>query len=192
MRNRKLLLLLPVLLLAGCISAATIASYLPIFETAVNGVIALVKPAASPAIQADEAKVNVAVTDLVAAINNIQGSTTVSAALSDVESAATQLESDLGVSTNKDVQLATAILDLAIGTYQAIIQAHMQSLPKSAMNAEPVLWASYPPQVKAGMRVRPAAKSVGDFKRQFNKLVKDGGHPEMQMKLSMGEKLHVR
>ena len=54
MKKHRLLWLLPVLFLAGCISAATIASYLPIFETAVNGVIALVKPSASAAVTADE------------------------------------------------------------------------------------------------------------------------------------------
>src|ERR1700678_698685 len=92
--------LLASVLMVGCISAATVASYLPIFEAALNGVLALVAPNASMQVTQDEAKVNASVTTLVAAVGAVQGAPTVSVALTQVETAATELESDLGVSNN--------------------------------------------------------------------------------------------
>lgn len=170
--------LLASLLMVGCISAATVASYLPIFEAALNGVIALVAPGASANVTADEAKVNSSVQTLVAAVGAVQGAPSVSVALTGVESAATQLESDLGVANNNDAKLAVAILDLAIGTYQAII-ANQQSLKTAGFSV---------PAAKS----RKYATSAGDFKRQFNTLCDQYGHSEMKMKLTVAERLHVR
>lgn len=170
--------LLAAVLMVGCISAATVASYLPIFEAALNGVLALVAPNASMQVTADEAKVNASVSTLVAAVGAVQGAPSVSVALTAVESAATALESDLGVANNSDAKLAVAILDLAIGTYQAIVANQAQPAVKTAGFSVP--------------RPRKFATSAGDFKRQFNTLCDQYGHPEMKMKLSVGERLHLR
>lgn len=183
--KRKLLWLVPVLLMAGCISAATIQSYLPVFESTVNAVVVLISPNPSPAIQADKQKIVAGLTDVVSAVTNIQGSPTISAALSAVESAANQLETDLGLGGNRDAQLAVGILDIGIGTYQGIVAAHTQSTP-----AGPVAAAHTSMSVPA--KVRPAASSLGDYKRKFNALCRQYGHPEMQMKLSMAERVHLR
>src|SRR5208282_120865 len=67
---------LAVVLLAGC-SAATIAGYLPIFETAVNGVIALV----ASQYAADASKIETALNDLATAVTTTQSEPTISAKL---------------------------------------------------------------------------------------------------------------
>ena len=166
-------LLIP-LLLIGCLSVATVASYLPIFEAALNGVLALVAPNASAQITADEAKVNAALAVLVSAVGQVQGAPSVAVALQDVAADATQLETDLGVSNNTDVKLATAILDLAIGTYEAIVQK-----------------ANPPVATRLGARPRRYATSVGDFKRQYNTLCAQYGRPEMKMHLTLAQHLHL-
>jgi len=184
-----------VVFLAGCISAATVASYLPIFESALNGVLALVAPNASAAVAADEGKVNAAVTTLAAAVGSVQGAPSVSVALTSVETAATQLETDLGVSSNNDVKLAVAILDLAIGTYQAIIAnkaATTTTTTASLAGHEDWGGGALAPTTTLGAKPRKYATSAGDFKRQFNTLCKQYGRPEMQMKLTMMEHLHLR
>src|SRR5271156_3270132 len=163
--------------LAGCISAATIASYLPIFEAALNSVLALVAPNASAAVSADEGKVNAAVTTLVAAVGAVQGAPSVSVALTGVETAATQLETDLGVSSNSDVKLAVAILDLSIGTYQAIIANKAAATTTTTVNlAGHEDWGGGSTTV-AGAKPRKFATSTGDYKRQFNTLCKQYGRP---------------
>lgn len=201
MKKKLIASCLAALLLVGCISAATIASYLPIFEAALNGVLALVAPNASAVVSADEGKVNAAVTTLVAAVGAVQGAPSVSVALTGVETAATQLETDLGVSTNTDVKLAVAILDLSIGTYQAIIANKTATTTTTAAQAPELNpfsghedWGggALAPTTTMGAKPRKFATSAGSFKRQFNTLCEQYGRPEMKMKLSMGERLHLR
>ena len=179
--------------LAGCISAATVASYLPIFEAALNGVLALVAPNASAAVSADEGKVNAAVATLVAAVGAVQGAPSVSVALTGVETAATQLETDLGVSSNSDVKLAVAILDLSIGTYQAIIANKTATTATTENLAGHEDWGGGASATTTlGAKPRKYATSAGDYKRQFNTLCKQYGRPELQMKLTVAEHLHLR
>ena len=102
-----------------------------------------------------------------AAVGNIQGSTTVAEALSAVEASATQLETDLGVSTNKDVQLATAILDLAIGTYEAIVQAHTQVAATDAITLWlPTTAGGYGEENPTGREVRRRLQAQVQCPRQ--------------------------
>lgn len=181
--------------LAGCISAATIASYLPIFEAALNGVLALVAPNASAQVTADESKINSAVNDLAAAIGSAQASTTISAKLTVVETTATQLETDLGVSNNTDVKLAVAILDLSIGTYQAIIANKAATTTTTAALAGHEDWGggALPASTTVlGAKPRKFATSVGGYKRAFNQLCDQYGRPEMKMHLNGWEKMHLR
>ena len=185
--------ILAAVLVVGC-SAATVASYLPIFESALNGVLALVAPNSSPAVAADEAKINAAVNDLAAAIGTAQGDATISAKLGVVETVAGQLETDLGVSNNNDVKLAVAILDLSIGTYQAIVanKAATSTTAVTLSGHEDWGGGALPATTVMGAKPRKYATSSGDFKRQFNTLCRQFGRPEMQMKLTMAEHLHLR
>ena len=169
--------------MVGC-SAATVASYLPIFETAVNGVITLV----APQYAADATKIETALNDVATAVTTAQSDTTISAKLGEVETAASQLETDLGVSGNTDAKLAIALLDLSIGTYEAI-------LAKNAPAATATASAAFKPAATTVKLAKPTNSyptSSGAYKREYNKLVKQFGHPEMQQKLTMAEHLHLR
>jgi hypothetical protein len=191
MKKKLLVTCLAATFLVGCISAATVASYLPIFESALNGVLALVAPNASAAVTADESKINAAVTDLASAIGSAQGEAMISAKLGTVETLAGQLETDLGVSSNNDVKLAVAILDLSIGTYQAIVAKSAPATTTTVNLSGHEDWGGGA-VTTAGAKPRAYATSSRSFKRQFNTLCKQYGRPELQMKLTLAEHLHLK
>ena len=182
MKKRLAIAVIAGTLIMGC-AAATIASYLPIFETAVNGVIALVKPTW----QADATKIETALNDLSGAVTTAQSEPTIAAKLNEVQTAAAQLETDMGVASNNDAKLALALLDLGIGTYEAI-------LAKNAPPATATASAAFAPAAQSVKLQQPKASyptSSGGFKRQANALCKQYGRPAMY-KLTLAEKMHLR
>ena len=210
------LTLATVMLIAGCGVLNSIATYLPIFSAALNGVIALVAPGSSTAIATDEAKAQsalAAVQAAVAAYNAAPAASkateaqAIATALGAVEPAAAAIEQDLALTgqAGKDAQLAVAILDLSIGTFQAIVTAVESAKPAPATaivtpypEDQPIIrsilanWDAYGQQASVPVKARPAATSPTDFKRKYNALVQGSGHPEMAMKLSLAEKLHLK
>jgi hypothetical protein len=183
-KKRLIVTCLAAVIFVGC-AAATIASYLPIFETAVNGVVALVASQYASQVNTVEQAVN----DFASAVVSVASDTTIQAKLSTVEAAAATLETDIGVSGNNDAKLAVAILDLSIGTYEAIIA---KQAPPPTAAASAAFAPAAATTVKLAKPLSAYPTTAGGFKRQYNALCKQYGHSEMQQKLSMAERLHLK
>jgi hypothetical protein len=208
MKPTKILKFTPLvaLMLVGCSLAsvvADVAKYLPTAEQAFAGVINILEVAgvltvaqAAPAV-ADENKATSVFADLQTAIAGYEAakaSGTVPASklqdvvnvLAQVETNEMQFETDLGfASTNKDVQTANAIIDLSVGTFDGF-SAQLGVQPSNAIRTikgDTIVYSN-------GL-VLPRATSVADFKRKYNAIVKAGGHPEKEFKLSVAEKFHL-